>query len=199
MRILGLFLGLAVICSNANAAIILTIGTGSFPVGSGTVSIDVFARSTASESTDFLNGDIRLNANGLQGRFTPGSSGTFGGAGFLGAGNLNASSSFFPNVNRTSANLNLDFNVAQLFPATDQRIATLSIDTTGVGIGTYIITGANFATLAGTTSSVNGSFTLVTAVPEPSTFLLLGGAGLVGVCIACRRRKSDKDAVSIAV
>jgi hypothetical protein len=190
MRILGLLLGLVVICSNASAEIIMTIGSGTFNAGAGPVSIDVFARSTAgNESALAFIADFRL---ATQGKFAN-PPGTFGGLGFIGAGNINGPSSSFTidpadSTNRT-ANLSLDFVSNQLFGSTDQRIATLSIDTTGVAAGTYNVLGLNFDTGSGGAHRVNnGSFT-ITAVPEPTSIALLSVVvgGLLG-SRAMRRR-----------
>ncbi|MCY2977367.1 MAG: PEP-CTERM sorting domain-containing protein [Planctomycetota bacterium] len=191
MRILGLLLGLAVICSNANAEIIMTIGSGTISSGAGPISIDVFARSTAgTESAFAFIADFRL---ATQGKFSN-PPGTFGGLGFLGAGNINGPSSSFTidaadSTNRT-ANLSLDFVSSQLFGSTDQRIATLSIDTTGVGAGTYNILGLNFDTGSGGAHRVNnGSFT-VSAVPEPTSIALLSvvAVGVLGRKVLRRRK-----------
>jgi hypothetical protein len=195
MRILGLLLGLAVICSNANAAIIMTIGTATANAGAGTISIDVFARSTlGNESALAFVTDFQLATQGKFGAPV----GTFGGAGFLGAGNINAATSSLgldptDATNRT-ANFSLDFVANQLFGSTDQRIATLNIDKTGVAAGTYAINGLNFDTGSGGQHTVvNGSFTIVSAVPEPTSIALLSVVvgGAMGRKVLRRRKNKS--------
>ena len=191
MRILGLLLGFAVICSNANPAIIMTIGSGTFTAGAGPISIYVFERSTAgNESALAFIADFQLATSGTFSN----PPGTFGGLGFLGAGNINGATSSLTidaaDLTNRTANLSLDFVNNQLVGGTDQRIATLSINTTGVAAGTYNILGLNFDTGSGGAHQVNnGSFT-ITAVPEPTSIALLSAVvcGLVGRR-AMRRRK----------
>lgn len=199
MRILGLLLGLAVICSNANAAIIMTISTGStFNVGAGPISIDVFAKTdglAGGNTSDVVIADFGLT----QGSFSA-VAGTFGEAGFLGAGNFQGTSFLGRDpadaTNRT-VNLSLDFTNPQLFPSSDQRLATLNIDTTGLAAGTYnvFVVPGSLATQGGTTSSFsNGSFTLISAVPEPTSIALLSVVvgGVLGRKVL--RRRKDKSA-----
>ncbi len=173
MRILGLLLGLAVICSNANAAILLSIGNngngGSFAAGSGPISVDVFVRSTAAESSQGLEVSFNL-LNG--GAFSP-VPGAFN-AGFFGAGNITAAGSSFVRSNATTSVLSIEFTASQLFPAADARIATLSIDTTGLAAGTYGISTTGFFTEAFVNTAPGGTFSIVSAVPEPTSIALLG-------------------------
>lgn len=197
MRILGLLLGLAVICSNANAAIIMTIGSGAGNLGAGPISIDVFARSTAgNESALAFVTDFQLATQGKFGAPV----GTFGLAGFLGAGNINGANSSLgldpaDATNRT-ANFSLDFTANQLFGAADQRIATLNIDTTGVAAGTYAINGIGFDTGSGGAHTVfNGSFT-ISAVPEPTSIALL--SVVVGGVFGRRVLRARKARASVA-
>jgi hypothetical protein len=173
MRFLGLVLGLFLFASQANAAIILTIGSGSFAQDSGVQFVDVFARSDAAELTDFLVADFNLGGAS----FNSPAAGTFGFAGAIGAGNLQGTSSFLVDgsdaTGRTS-NLSLDFTAPQLFPNADTLIARLAINTNGAAAGTFNITGANFATLAGVNTVNAGSFSIITAVPEPTSMALVG-------------------------
>ena len=60
MRILGLLLGLAVFCSNASATIIVSFSGGQFATDSGVQKINVFARSTAADSTTLFTADFAL-------------------------------------------------------------------------------------------------------------------------------------------
>lgn len=201
MRLLGLLLGLAVVCSNANAAIILSIAqnAGPFGLGAGPISIDVFARTdglAGGNTSDVVIADFGLN----QGQFSP-VAGTIGGAGFLGEGNLQGTSFLGRDpadaTNRT-VNLSLDFTNPQLFPGADQRIATLNIDTTGLGAGTYnvFIVPGSLATQGGTTSQgVNGSF-IISAVPEPTSIALL--SVVVGGVFGRRLLRSRKARASVA-
>jgi hypothetical protein len=185
MRIFGLIVALVALCSNANAGIILTVGNGSFAQGAGTATIDVFVRSDANDSTAGLEVAFDLTQGGTF-NAVPGSFG----AGFFGAGNLTGGSGFVTASPFTSSVLNLEFTTSQLFPSSDVKIATLSIDKTGLGEGTYSIVASGLFTEAAVNTSFNGSFT-ITAVPEPTTLAFLGFAcsGVVGSRLI-RRKKS---------
>lgn len=188
MRILGMVLALVAFASQANADVILSIGSGTFAADSGLQTINIFARSTTAESTDFLVADFRIEAGTLG---TP--AGTFGGAGFIGAGNLQGTSSFLRDAGDSRVgNLSLDFTALQALPTVDGLLATLSINTAGLAAGTYTIVGENFATLAGNNNVSNGSFTIITAVPEPTSMALLGIAagGLAVRRVWNKRRKA---------
>jgi hypothetical protein len=155
----------------------------SFASGSGTRSVDVVARSDAADSGLTTTVDFALGGGA---KFDTPNAGTFGGTGFLGEGNIVSSGSSFLRdpLNASVSNLSIEFTNPQLIPSTNTRLATLSIDITGLAVGTYAIniTGVDLGGNPGTFNS--GSFQ-ITAVPEPSSLLAVG-IGLGGLWI---RRK----------
>ena len=197
MRILGLLLGLAVVCSNANAAIILSIGTASSEVGTGNVSVDVFARSDANNSTLDFSAIFTLTQGGQFGS----TAGTFGlDASYLGFGNINPAGSSFNGAADTGA-LSIEFNASQLIPASNTKVATLLINKAGLAAGTYAIIGSDLGTNPGLPAAgyqyEQGSFTLtVAAVPEPTSIALLSVA--IGGVFGRRLLRSRKKLASIA-
>lgn len=180
--VLGLFLAGVLFASAGKADFILTIASGSvFQANTGIQSVDVFAKSNTSATGNSMSADFSLGG-GAQFASTPG---TFGGVGFVGAGNImtGPGSSIFSRVpgDPSNALLGIEFISLQTAPATNTRIATLSIDTANLAVGDYAIN-INSTFFGGNPGTVvNGSFA-ITAVPEPASLLTvaltLGGAWL---------------------
>jgi len=154
------------------------------------ISLNVFARREFVNDPDLvsLTADFNLPA-GVSFNSTPG---TFGQSGTIGSGAIAPApvSGFERNSSNTRvASLSLDFLSAQTIPLCDTRLATLSIDPTGLVIGPYFViflaTEANADTVLN--SGVAGSFT-ITAVPELSTMLLIASASVISVIRHRRHR-----------
>ena len=193
---------LAVFTSSASAAVIFTFGAPqTFNTDSGVQSINVFANSTlgAGESAVSIGGDFVL---GGAARFNSPNAGTFGGAGFLGNGNIAlGGSSFDRDTNAGFENtgyLNINFNAAQQVGNAPTPLATLLVNTNGLAAGNYAITVTNGFFGLGTIADASSSFNIqVTAVPEPTSIALLGVAigGVFGGRIL-RKRKAARANVS---
>jgi PEP-CTERM motif len=163
----------SIVCQSTNAAIVLTAGSATFLQNTGIQAVDLLVRSNAADTSLFLTADFQLSAGVF-----PTAAGSFNQAGMVGAGNIQAPPiSQFVSAGNNSATLSLDFTNPQLFPAADAVLARMFIDTTGLGIGTYNILVTSIATQVAS-SSVNGTFT-ITAVPEPSSLILIGVATLL--------------------
>ncbi len=168
--------------SAASAAIVVTADNVVFQENSGIRPVDIFIRSDAADSSIFLIVDFQISAGSI-----PSTAGEFDLNGMVGQGNIQAPpASLFLGAGDTST-LSLDFTNPQLFPAIDTVIARMFIDTTGLTVGVYNINVLGVASEAGG-AGVNGTFT-ISAVPEPSTFALVGltSISLVGI----RRRSRD--------
>ena len=164
-------MGLFLFASQANAAVILSFGTGTFEQNSGVQFVDVFARATAPETTSSFVADFTLGGA----RFDSPVAGTFGFAGSIGAGFLDPASSFtVDSIDPRVAYLNLDFATPQALPSVNTLIARLGIQTNAASLGTFNISADNVATPAGLGSAAAGSFTIITAVPEPTSMALVG-------------------------
>jgi len=114
--------------------------------------------------------------------------------GFVGFNNINrggGSSIAILAGDNTVANMSLEYNNAQLFPATDTPIGKLRIDITGLALGSYSIAFTDIVANNATTQVPSplptsaGFFTIV--VPEPTSFALVVGAMVVG--FSARRRR----------
>jgi hypothetical protein len=189
-----------------------------FFTNSGIQPIEVFVISSVAtgEARAQIGGDFTLgNVGASQAVFNSPNAGTFGGVGFLGNGNiLSQASAFTPDlVLANVASLNINFGTveqafdefgdpildgqgnptfemvpaAQRVPNTTTALATLLINTNGLAVGSYSINftagffGSN--TIANASSSFN-----ITAVPEPSSFLLLA---ICSAGIYYRHRRSS--------
>ena len=184
--VLGLLAGFVMFASSANAAIVLSVVSPGAPVTAGTLlNVNVLALGNAADSGIVTTADFSLSG----GIFTGPNAGTFGLTGMIGNGNINAAGSSFLRDpgNSSLANLSIEFNTSQLFPAGDQLFATLAIDTTGLAGGTYNINITN-ADLDGNPGTFSGGTFTITAVPEP-TSILTAGFGLVGLWYGRRRMK----------
>lgn len=184
--IFGLLAGFVMFASSANAAIVLSVASPVAPVTAGTLlNVNVFALGDAADTGIVSTADFALSG----GIFTSPNAGTFGLAGMIGNGNINAAGSSFTRDpgNNSLANLSIEFNVSQLFPAANQLFATLAIDTTGLADGTYNINITN-ADLDGNIGTFSGGTFTINAVPEP-TSILTAGVGLVGLWYGRRRMK----------
>ena len=182
--VLGLFLASVLLASAGKADFILSIASGSaFQANSGIQSVDVFARSNTSATGNTMAADFSLGG-GAQFATTPG---VFGEAGFVGAGNIDGMNSVFQvnPVDSSNAVLGIEFVSLQTAPATNTRIARLSINTANLAVGNYAINinGTFFGGNAGTFT--NGSFA-ITSVPEPGSLLTVA-LGFGGAWIGRRR------------
>jgi len=193
--LLSLALCWAVFTSSANATVILSFGNPeTFVSGSGIRSINVFANSTlgAGESAISIGADFVLGGGAV---FNAPNAGTFGGAGFLGAGNIQPASSFGRDPAQAFFNtgyLNMIFVSNQNVPSAQTPLATLLVNTNGLAVGNYSITSTNgffgLGNIADTSSSFN-----ITAVPEPTSIALLGvGIGGFLTRRVLRRRKAAR-------
>ena len=192
--LLSLALCWAVFTSSAGAAIIFTFGAPqTFVTNSGIRSINVFANSTlaAGESTGITIGaDFVLGGGAI---FNGPNAGTFGGATFLGTGNIIGITSTFnrddEGGNLNVGNLNMVFvNPQNIFP--DQTpLATLLVDTTGLAVGNYTINTTLGFTQFGGIANAASSFN-ITAIPEPTSMALIGLAigGIFGRRVFSKRK-----------
>ena len=112
--------------------------------------------------------------------FNTPNAGTFGGLGFLGNGNIALGGSSFdrdPGLANTGY-LNINFNASQNV-STLTPLATLLVNTTGLADGNYSITSTSGFFGLNKIADASGSFSIVTAVPEPSSMLLLSSLGIM--------------------
>ncbi len=172
------------------AAVVMSIEPSiSFEEGSGNRPVNLLVRTTAAESVIAITADFTIG-NGAGFSNPPG---VFGSPGFVGAGNLAGSTLFVRGAgnNPLVANLSLDFSADQPLPGADSPIATFNIDITGLAPGFYPInftgTTADSSVLPLQSSGVNGGFTILAAIPEPTSMLLLG-VSISSLAIARRRR-----------
>jgi len=192
--LLSLALCWAVFTSSAGAAIIFTFGAPqTFVTDSGIRSINVFANSTlaAGESTGITIGaDFVLGGGAI---FNGPNAGTFGGATFLGTGNIigGGASGFIRGEpgNLNVGSLSIVFvNPQNIFP--DQTpLATLLVDTTGLAAGNYTINTTLGFTQFGGIANAASSFN-ITAIPEPTSMALIGLAigGIFGRRVFSKRK-----------
>lgn len=194
-----------------------------FEEGSGIREVKILGRSNAADSLIGLTADLKasqgarfsfvsavqfnqdnIDQDPLSPTFgllvTSGPSYTkyFSELGFVGFNNLNrggGSSIAIGAGDNTVANMSLEYNNPQLYPATDTPIGKLRVDITGLVPGAYQIAFTDILA-SGPTAQVNsplptatGFFTVVSAVPEPTSFALVVGTMLVG-CSARRRREA---------
>ena len=185
--VLGLLLASVLLASSGKADFILSIASGSeFQANSGIQSVDVFALSNTAATGLSMTADFSLGGGAV---FDSPNAGTFGGAGFIGESNINIGSSFLLRNNLggdpSNAALSIEFIGLQTAPATNTRIATLSINTANLAVGNYAINinRTNFGISTGTFT--NGSFA-ITSVPEPGSLLTVA-LGFGGAWIGRRR------------
>lgn len=181
--------------ATAYGAIVLSIEAGSFQQNSGTQVLRVFARTNANDSLTALATDITLEA-GIYSAVP----GTFMEVGQIGFGSTGASD-FFRNSD-TDASLTLEFNMPanppdfdQPFPLLAGELATIAFDVNGLSPGTYAINFSNSFAIDSAANFIdviegNGTFT-ITAVPEPSTFFMLGLTA-TGLCAYRRRQNASR-------
>jgi hypothetical protein len=189
--------------SAASAEIVLSVESGKvFFENSGVHQINLFITGGPS-STDFLTSDIILSA----GAFAPNDNGfseqglektgIFGQDGYLGNGNLQATSFLvFAPSDSSSAVFGMDFISQQSVPLGPSLLATLTIDVNGLAPGNYSIDFDNLGA-QGAISGLSGSFA-VTAVPEPSSVLVLTCAVGLFASKRYRKRKGSRSDVSLA-
>lgn len=176
---------LAFLGSFGKADIVFSVSPLSQTITQGSNGIfEVFIRS--SSGTQKVDGvDVNVNAgagNGTGGKFISGV--TF----LLGA-------TPFDITTTTGQAFSTNFQLGGIdIGTTDQLYGRLTLDTTGVALGTYTMSldqlNANSPTLAGLpVQGFNATYT-ITAIPEPSSVLLVSAVGLYGWRRA-RRTKSS--------
>lgn len=182
----------AIFSAPAGAAILFSFGAPrTFEADTGIQQITVFANSTigAGENIPTIGADFFLTAGSGTGTpvFNAPNAGLFGGTisggpenGLtrLGDGNINttanASSFDRDTVDPSVGTLNLTFqNLNQTVSNAPTPLATLLINTAGLGAGTFNISVQNGFAGANNIPIANGQF-IITAVPEPTSMALLG-------------------------
>lgn len=161
-------------------------------------------------------GSGTLEFNGSFAGSTIVAAGTLGGSGALGNITVQSGASLAPgnsvgtltaeNVTlETGATLVLEYdagsldqiNVTNLTFENDSNLYIAVLDGTGMDVGDILIfsnitvdlSGVNISGTDGYAFAYQGGNLVVTAVPEPSTYALLGAAGLLGLVALRRRRK----------
>lgn len=172
----------------ASAAFVLSIESDTFQQNSGVQALNVLIRANDAYATNFLTADFEVSGGA---NFTD-PAGTFGQPGQVGAGNVDPASAFVGQSNQ--AYLSLDFTTSQTIPTTFQEIVTVSFDTTGLAPGTYDVSFLDIQAQGSGYSGTGGSFTIAaTAVPEPTSFALVGLAGAGAYIWRRRRQVAGKD------
>ena len=188
MRIILLVACSLLMASSAKGGIVLTVVNKSFDQNSGRQLIDVFAKTNlaTTESTKAISADFTLSrglfvennngfgfATGNNPPATQKKTGIVGTAGTLAAGNIFGGSYFvFDTSDPTFAALSLDLISDQPVTTSNQLLLQLTVNVDGLAPGNYGID------VAGGANVVGGNFGFsIVAVPEPSSFLLLGSLG----------------------
>jgi hypothetical protein len=191
LAIASVFSTLVGTSDQAPAAVVLTFQNGaSFVEGSGVQSMNILAQSNANDLPTSIVADIAI-----QGATFTAMPGTFGLPGFIGEGNLDMlGSTFIRDMNNPRiAYPSLEFINPQLVPSSPQPLARFSFDISGLAPGFYSLTFSGVSASDGLVpaSGINGGFQ-ITAVPEPSSVLLMGSS--LGLCFARRRRSLSSNA-----
>jgi len=176
------------------AAIILTVENttveGTVVALGGPIVVNVFVRSAEPTTESLIALFVDFQIDGARFLIPPG---TFGLPGMIGETGLLAPT--FLNRPNDIAALSLELlnPTSELFSPTNRLLATLSIDPASVTEGVYAISLPDFGGLLtnfdNSAQGIPGTLT-VTAVPEPSALLLIGGTISAGV-IRLRRRKDS--------
>lgn len=171
----------------ADADLIFVVDSQTFTQDTGVQTLSVFASSSGADTTTALT-DLTLQFATSASEFaaTPG---TFGTAGMIGEGNLEAGSSFSRGPANFLSTLNLQFSTAQTLPTSAQTIAQFNIDTSAYAPGTYAV-GFTIAPVSSPIpsegfSTTAGSFT-IQAVPEPNSLVCVAAVAAAG---SLRRRR----------
>lgn len=201
----------AALNASATAAIVLSFGAPqTFNADSGVQQITVFASSTlgGGENIPTIGADFFLSRGTGTGTpvFNAPNAGLFGGTivggpdnglARLGDGNINttanASSFDRDTVDPSVGTLNLTFqNLNQAVTSAPTPLATLLINTNGLGTGSFNISAENGFFGANSIPTVSGTFN-ITAVPEPTSIALLTVAigGVFGRKVLRRRTKKS--------
>jgi len=204
MKIVSGVLGMVIACglfaSTGNAAVSITFNAApTFSANSGIQSINVFANSSnvMGETGVVLGADFTLGGGAV---FNSPNAGTFGGTGFIGNGNLDATpgaSTFDRDTTPAFFNtgyLNINFAANQTIANASAPLATLLVNTNSLTAGNYTISVTNGFFGAGLIANASSSFNIsAVAVPEPGTMLASG------LCVAglwYRQRRAKKLAVA---
>ncbi len=192
-------LGFVALSSTCLADYIVTVDTQSYAQSSGIKNLSIFASSNNVANDAAFGMSVDFQITGAGSPSFPSVAGTYGQPGMIGAGNIFGGSSFnnggvgFPSI----ANLNLQFNAAQPIPGAPTPLAAFTIDTSTFAPGTYTITpfsaAVDAATPSGQAFTLNGGSFTITAVPEPSSMVMLA---LPLCAIAFRRRSRLHQAVA---
>lgn len=180
--------------SAASASFVMSIEGNSFLPNSGAQSLSVNIQANGSYQTDFLTAIFAVS-NGADFTSPPG---TYGQPGQVGEGNLHSASDFATFNENANSYLSLDFLIPQAIPTTLQELATVSFSTAGLSPGVYTVSFLDISAQNGSFGQefigMPASFTItsdVTAVPEPTSFALVGLAG-VGALVWHRRQIKNR-------
>lgn len=182
---LAFLLGTLVMSASSQAAIVFTLSPANQTVAAGTpLSFNLFVRSdTVATTIDALDVNVVAGAgDGTEGVFTSGTTTLLGSDPF--------------DVTSTAGqafSTNFQFG-GTLIGTSNFLYGVLTLDTTGVAAGTYTISldslAANDPVNAGVdTVGVNATYSIITAVPEPTSMALVG---LIGGVVGFRRWRKMK-------
>jgi hypothetical protein len=161
--------------------------------GSTPQSVNVFARTTTSDTLASIVLDFELPSSGIFAEIP----GTIKQPGMIGFETAGSSTSFLRDPSRlNTASASIEFQPDVRFPNSDQLIATLSIDPSGLALGDYPIRflAVDSQSAIGSVVSVgqSGYFRIVSTVPEPGSFAFVSGASL---CAWLSRRRRYRDRI----
>ena len=186
---------LLLVPTTAKSEFILSVGTDTFVQGTGTRLLSIFLATSDSAPNDVLS-DLTVQFAISQGEFQQ-VAGTFSAPGMVATGNTQPGSTF---SNQSIAGLpqisilNIQFNGNQTFNP-GGVLAAFFIDANALAVGKYDIEVLNVDSTPGRTITLSdGSFT-ITAVPEPSSLVLVGLAAAGGVGYFRRRQRSKRNAI----
>ncbi len=208
-RVLMIFLVMAYChVEKCFGGLVFSVAPGaSFVEGSGVQQVGIFTSGSpaaqavnAAITVDFVN--LSPGTGGAW-NFLPGpnGAGSFGQSGWLGSGGALGTLSTTPGASSFTlaaglGQLSLDFALGTSIPTTGAQIATINVNTSALGVGTYNI-GIRTAEVDNTvqfgnvnTPTAIGSFS-ITAVPEPSSMVLMG-LSVAGFGAYARFRKGKK-------
>ena len=182
--------------TTAKSEFILSVDTKTFVQGTGTQLLSIFLTTSDAAPNDFLSDLTAIFTIDQSGEFLP-VAGTFSNPGMVAAGNIQPGSTFsnqsgagFPEVSI----LNIQFSANQTFNP-GGVLAAFYIDTNAFAVGTYQIEAFSMTSNPSPAITLSdGSFT-ITAVPEPSSLVLVGLAAAGGVGYFRRRQRSKRNAI----